>query len=159
MTADAAKRRAFANLNYLGVQRAVIALTKSDLGRIDVVTNQIRDDSLSTSFADSPIVPTSVRTGTGIEKLVDTLARPTRKNGAPARTSASPGVYRSVFTLHGIGTVVTGTLNWRIHERRGQQIVVYPTNLETRIRSIQSHGHDWKCATGNATAFIYRISE
>ena len=26
-------------LNYLGVQRAVIALTKSDLGRIDVVTN------------------------------------------------------------------------------------------------------------------------
>jgi selenocysteine-specific elongation factor len=25
---------------------------------------------------------------------------------------------------------------------RGQQIVVYPANLETRIRSIQSHGHD-----------------
>ena len=30
-------------LNYLGVQRAVIALTKSDLGGIDVVTNQIRE--------------------------------------------------------------------------------------------------------------------
>src|SRR3954452_189413 len=28
-------------LNYLGVQCAVIALTKSDFGRIDVVTNQI----------------------------------------------------------------------------------------------------------------------
>ena len=30
-------------LNYLGVQRAVVALTKSDLGRIDVVTNEIRE--------------------------------------------------------------------------------------------------------------------
>jgi selenocysteine-specific elongation factor len=30
--------------------------------------------------------------------------------------------------------------------RRGQQIVVYPTNLETRIRSIQSHGHELEVA-------------
>src|SRR4026207_798729 len=30
-------------LNYLGVQHAVIALTKSDLGRIDVVASQIRE--------------------------------------------------------------------------------------------------------------------
>src|SRR6202035_1396539 len=30
-------------LTYLGVQRAVIALTKSDLGKTDVVTTQIRD--------------------------------------------------------------------------------------------------------------------
>src|SRR5437764_8814902 len=29
-------------LNYLGVQRAVIPLTKTDLGAIDVATNQIR---------------------------------------------------------------------------------------------------------------------
>src|SRR5438132_2576690 len=43
-------------LNCLGVQRAVIALTKSDLGRIDVVTNQIRERLTSTSFADSAIV-------------------------------------------------------------------------------------------------------
>src|SRR6266851_4353913 len=51
-------------LNYLGVPRAVVALTKSDLGRIDVVTNQIRERLTSTSFAGSPIVPTSVRKGT-----------------------------------------------------------------------------------------------
>src|SRR5215211_1086335 len=61
-------------LNYLDVQRAVIALTKSDLGRIDVVTNQIREQLTDTPFTDSPIVPVSVRAGTGIEKLVTTLA-------------------------------------------------------------------------------------
>src|SRR5437773_9055384 len=57
-------------LTYLGVQRAVIALTKSDLGQIDAVFNQIRERLTGTPFADSPIVSTSVRTGTGIEKLV-----------------------------------------------------------------------------------------
>src|SRR5213079_2832145 len=102
-------------LNYLGVQRAVIALTKSDLGAIDVATNQIRERLSDTPFADSPIIPTSVRTGNGIEKRV--------------------------FTLRGIGTVVTGTLTGG-SLRRGQQIVVYPSNLETRIRSIQSHGQE-----------------
>jgi selenocysteine-specific elongation factor len=50
-----------------------------------------------------------------------------------------------VFTLRGIGTVVTGTLTGG-SLRRGQQIVVYPTNLETRIRSIQSHGHELEVA-------------
>src|SRR3954471_505689 len=43
-------------LEYLGVPRAVVALTKSDLGRIDVVANQIREQLTGTSFADSPIV-------------------------------------------------------------------------------------------------------
>src|SRR5689334_8008237 len=54
-------------LNYLGVQRAVIALTKSDLGQTEIVTNQIRERLSGTLFADSLIVPTSVRTGTGIQ--------------------------------------------------------------------------------------------
>src|SRR5437762_13240608 len=44
-------------LNYLGVQRAVIAITKTDLGAIDVATNQIRERLSDTAFADSPIVP------------------------------------------------------------------------------------------------------
>src|SRR5947208_6223890 len=48
-------------LNYLGVQRAVVALTKSDLGRIDVVTKEIRSQLHGTCFAHCPIVPTSVR--------------------------------------------------------------------------------------------------
>ena len=132
-------------LNYLGVQRAVIALTKSDLGRIDVVTNQIREQLTGTSFADSPIVPTSVRTGTGIEKLVNTLASQLART-EPQRDIRKPRLFIDrVFTLRGIGTVVTGTLTGG-SLRRGQQIVVYPTNLETRIRSIQSHGHELEVA-------------
>jgi len=53
-------------LTYLGVSRAVIALTKSDLGGIDSATKQIRIQLRGTRFAGSPIVPTSIRTGQGI---------------------------------------------------------------------------------------------
>src|SRR6059036_2170934 len=113
-------------LNYLGVQRAVIALTKSDLGRIDVVTNQIREQLTSTSFADSPIVPTSVRTGTGIEKLVNTLATQLGKTQVQRDICKPRLFFDRVFTLRGIGTVVTGTLTGG-SLRRGQQIVVYPS--------------------------------
>src|SRR5712691_11146106 len=90
-------------LTYLGVQRAVMVLTKSDLGRIDVVTNQIRERLTSTSFADSPIVPTSVRKRTGIEKLVDTLASQLART-EPQRDIRKPRLFIDrVFTLHGIG--------------------------------------------------------
>jgi selenocysteine-specific elongation factor len=132
-------------LNYLGVQRAVIALTKSDLGRIDAVTNQIREQLTDTPFADSPIVPTSVRTGTGIQKLVNTLATELTRT-EPQRDVGKPRLFIDrVFTLRGIGTVVTGTLTGgSLH--RSQQVVVYPTNLETRIRSIQSHDHELEIA-------------
>ena len=132
-------------LNYLGVQCAVIALTKADLGGIDLVTNQIREQLARTLFANSPIVPTSVRNGMGIEKLANTLA--TQLAGTQVqRDICKPRLFIDrVFTLRGIGTVVTGTLTGG-SLRRGQQIVVYPGNLETRIRSIQSHGHELEVA-------------
>ena len=139
-------------LNYLGVQRAVIALTKSDLGQPEVVTNQIRERLSGTPFADSPIVPTSVRTGTGIQNLLNALASELATT-EPQRDINKPRLFIDrVFTLRGIGTVVTGTLTGG-SLRRGQQIVVYPNNLETRIRSIQSHGHELEVAqSGMRTA-------
>ncbi len=132
-------------LNYLGVQRAVIALTKSDLGQVDVVTDQIRERLSGTAFAESPIVATSVRTESGIDKLVNTLAAQLARMEIQ-RNIRKPRLFIDrVFTLRGIGTVVTGTLTGgSLH--RGQQIVVCPTNLETRIRSIQSHGKEVEVA-------------
>lgn len=132
-------------LSYLGVQRAVIALTKSDLGRIDVVMNQIREQLAGTPFADSPLVPTSVRTGTGVQHLAATLASEL-SSMKPHRDISKPRLFVDrVFTLRGMGTIVTGTLTGGVL-RRGQQIIVHPNNSETRIRSIQSHGLELEVA-------------
>ena len=126
-------------LTYLGVQRAVIALAKSDLGNIAGVTEQIRKRLDETVLAKSRVIPTSVRTGDGIENLKKTLAlelatTPTQRDFGKPRLFVD-----RAFTLRGVGTVVTGTLTGgQLH--RGQSISIQPQNLRARIRSIQSHG-------------------
>jgi selenocysteine-specific elongation factor len=132
-------------LSYLGVRHAVIALTKSDLGRIDIVSEQIRERLASTLFAHSAIVPTEASTGAGIHDLLNTITAELARM-TPQRDIRKPRLFIDrVFTLRGIGTVVTGTLTGgALH--RGQQIVVYPINVETRIRSIQSHGQEMEVA-------------
>ncbi len=132
-------------LTYLGVKRAVIALAKSDLGRIGSATEQIRIQLHGTVFAESPIVPTSVRTGEGIENLKSAIASELAVMH-PQRDFGKPRLFIDrVFTLRGIGTVVTGTLtggglHW------GQSVIVQPQKLPARIRSIQSHGVELDCA-------------
>lgn len=132
-------------LCYLGVQRAVIALTKSDLGKIDIVTDQIREQLRDTPFASAQIIPTSVRTGEGIEDLRSALAVELGST-QPQRNFGKPRLFIDrAFTLHGIGTVVTGTLTGgELH--RGETVAVQPQNLEARIRSIQSHSFDLESA-------------
>src|ERR1700676_304488 len=63
-------------LTYLGINRAVIALTKIDLIQdehrvIAAIHRKLRD----TPFADAPIVPTSVVTERGLDDLKDALTR------------------------------------------------------------------------------------
>jgi selenocysteine-specific elongation factor len=132
-------------LTYLGVRRAVIALTKSDLGKIDSTTEQIRTQLHGTLFAESLIVPTSVRTGDGIEKLKSAIASELAAMH-PQRDFGKPRLFIDrVFTLRGIGTVVTGTLSGG-SIRRNQDVVVEPRNISARVRSIQNHGRDVEIA-------------
>jgi len=126
-------------LTYLGVERAVLALTKSDLGDASSITAQVRERLHDTAFARSPIIPTSVRTGEGIESLKSALASEA-STMQPQRDVGKPRLFIDrAFTLRGIGTVVTGTLTGgRLH--RGESVVIQPQNFNARIRSIQSHG-------------------
>ena len=132
-------------LMYLGVKRAVVALAKSDLRKIDSVTDGIRIQMRETVFARSPIVPTSVRTGAGIENLKSAIASELAAMH-PQRDFGKPRLFIDrAFTLRGIGTVVTGTLSGG-SIRRSQDIVVQPGEISARVRSIQNHGRDIEIA-------------
>jgi len=132
-------------LTYLGVERAVIALTKSDLGDVERIEREIRNQVSCTAFGRAPIIPSSIRTGEGIENLKKALASEFA-TVPPQRDFGKPRLFVDrVFTLRGIGTVVTGTLTGG-QLRRGQKVIVQPQNFEARIRSIQSHGVDLESA-------------
>ena len=139
-------------LMYLGVKQIIVSLTKSDLGNIDAASVHIREQLKETSFADSLIVPTSVRTGDGIEKLKTALASEFAVLTEP-RDIGKPRLFVDrAFTLRGIGTVVTGTLTGGTL-RAGDIVFVQPRNIQARIRSLQSHGCDVNVAKpGTRTA-------
>src|SRR5262249_15610681 len=96
-------------------------------------------------FANAQIIATSVRNGDGIENLKGAIASEFANMAAP-RDYEKPRLFIDrVFTLRGIGTIITGTLvGGRL--RREQKIVVQPRNLQSRIRSIQSHGRELEVA-------------
>jgi selenocysteine-specific elongation factor len=123
------------------VKRIVVALTKSDLGKIEINRERICDKLRNTPFASAPIVPTSVQTTAGIEELKKALAAELAQLQAPRDIGKLRLFVDRAFTLHGIGTVVTGTLSGGTI-KRGQTITIQPRNISTRVRSIQTHGRD-----------------
>src|SRR5439155_17272178 len=132
-------------LSYLGVRRIVVALTKSDLGKVDNVAGQIREKLRETTFANALIIATSARTGFGLEDLKEALASEFATVSTP-RDIGKPRLFVDrAFTLHGIGTVVTGTLAGGQFQR-GQNVVIQPQNLSVRVRTIQSHNRDLEIA-------------
>jgi selenocysteine-specific elongation factor len=129
-------------LTYLGVNRAVVALTKIDLIQDEHrVIAAIHDKLRDTPFADAPIVPTSVITERGLDHLKAALAQVLAGKSSPRDIGKPRLPVDRVFTLRGIGTVVTGTLTGGTL-RRGQSVAIQPSGKAARIRSIQSHNRD-----------------
>jgi selenocysteine-specific elongation factor len=140
-------------LTYLGVSRAVVALTKIDLiqdesSAVAAIAEKLRD----TPFAGAPIVPTSVVSGRGLDDLKTTLERALAGVSPQADIGKPRLSVDRVFKLQGIGTVVTGTLNGGTL-RRGQTVIIQPSGKTARIRNIQSHGRDVEASgPGSRTA-------
>jgi selenocysteine-specific elongation factor len=130
-------------LAYLGIGNAVVALTKIDLPGVqqqDVIA-RIHGELANSPFAHAPIIATSTVTGAGLDDLKSAL-RELLARTPPPRDIGKPRLsIDRIFTLHGIGTVVTGSLNGG-PLKRGQAVVVEPEGHASRIRSIQSFSRD-----------------
>jgi selenocysteine-specific elongation factor len=127
-------REHLAVLRHLGVERGVVAITKSDLGEPELAATEVGE-----LLPGVEAVAVSALERTGLEELLAAIDRaaaglPGRgASGGPARLH----VDRS-FTLKGIGTVVTGTL-WSGEIAAGQTVTVLPRGLESRVRSVEVH--------------------
>jgi selenocysteine-specific elongation factor len=130
-------------LQHLGVERAVVAVTKIDLtgSSEESVVASAREALRGTIFAGAPIVPTSSVTGRGIDELKAALSR-AFSEAPPPRDIGKPRLpIDRVFSLRGVGTVITGTLaGGRLN--RNQPVVLEPSGKAARIRSIQTHNRE-----------------
>jgi len=130
-------------LSYLGVTRGVVALTKSDLlenGDESAVTT-VRTQLEGTPLSDAPIVKTSVVSGAGMDELKESLCKVLAQTPVPRDFGKPRLPVDRVFTLRGVGTVVTGTMSGGAFHR-GQQVVIQPRKTATRVRSVQNHNRE-----------------
>ena len=117
-----------------------MAITKCDLGDAGRVEAEVRDRLRGFSLGSAPIVPTSVRAGSGLAELREALRQEAEAAPAP-RDVGKPRLFVDrAFTMRGAGTVVTGTLTGG-SLRRGENVVLQPQNRTARVRALQSHNH------------------
>jgi selenocysteine-specific elongation factor len=128
-------------LDLLGVDAAIVAITKADLvdeHRVHEVTEQVSDYLKGTTLEDSKIVPVSSATGDGLNELVQTIEI-LLDTAKPAEDQRRPRLWIDrVFSMRGSGTVVTGTLIGGSLSRQ-DEVAILPSGSTARIRAIQSH--------------------
>ena len=121
-------------LRLLGIDRGVVALTKTDA--VDAETLELAFEEVRELVPGAPVVATSAKTGVGLDELRGELARIAVEREAvdgPTRLYVD-----RVFSLRGIGTVVTGTL-WSGALAEGDELRAEPAGVEVRVRSVQVH--------------------
>ncbi|HUQ62930.1 MAG TPA: selenocysteine-specific translation elongation factor [Acidimicrobiales bacterium] len=133
-------------LQLLGVQRGVVALTKS--GLVDDDTRELTRMDLADHFSgtfleDAEMVAVDARTGHGVDNVRVALDRLVAGAPPPADTDRPRLWVDRVFAAKGSGTVVTGTLT-RGSLAVDDELVLLPANTPVRVRALQSlqQAHD-----------------
>jgi selenocysteine-specific elongation factor len=133
-------------IELLGVPAGVVALTKIDMVDADLaelVASDVEDFLSSTRYSDAPIIPVSATTGVGLADLVAGLDAVAARVPARRAYPATRLPVDRVFSLKGVGTVVTGTL-WSGALAPEDVVAILPLRggrvaHDVRIRSVQVH--------------------
>ena len=145
--------------SLLDIQHGLVVLTKADLVDeewLDMVRDEVDDFVRDTFLEGAPIIPVSSATGEGITDFLGALEKVSEK----VTSKITSGLFRlpvdRVFTMKGFGTVITGTLiSGEVCV--GDQIMVYPSGITSKVRGIQVHGNSVESAqAGMRTAINFQ---
>ena len=121
-------------LAALGVTEGVVAVTKADLA--DPEAAQLEASEL---LPGAEVVTCSARTGAGIDDVRAALDRVAARLPGRGDGDGEPLLHVDrAFTIRGAGTVVTGTL-WSGAIAAGDRLVLLPSGVPVRVRSVQVH--------------------
>jgi selenocysteine-specific elongation factor len=122
-------------LAALGIERGVVAITKADRAAPERAAAEAAE-----LFGDAEIVACSARTGDGVADVAAALERAAERVTTHAESRRGPAVLHidRAFTIHGAGTVVTGTL-WSGVLAVGDMLTLLPAQRPVRVRSLQVH--------------------
>ncbi len=131
-------------VDLLGVKHGVLVITKADLvdeDMLELAREDVAEAVAGTALEGAEVVVTSSRTGRGLDELREALLRVASTLGRRDESGPFRLPVDRVFTLKGIGTVVTGTM-WEGSAADGDEGVIQPSGRKVRVRNIQVHGGD-----------------
>jgi selenocysteine-specific elongation factor len=148
-------REHFDICRLLGVRAGIVVINKSDLvdaEMIELVHDEIEEIALGSFLEGAEIIPVSSRTGEGIDRLKKAIHDLSLSiHARPSNKLLRLPIDRS-FSIHGFGTVITGTLTSG-EIRKDQEIELLPGGLTARVRGLQVHGNmTEKAIAGQRTA-------
>jgi selenocysteine-specific elongation factor len=131
------------------VRHGLLVVTRADVADPGPALRRAAAELAATSLGAVESLAVSAVTGAGMPGLRDALARLGASMGAPdAGRPIRIWLDRS-FTIKGAGTVVTGTLPAGT-VRTGAELLLTPSLLPVRVRSIQALGQPAEAVTGVA---------
>ncbi len=138
-------REHFEIVRMLGIERGVVAVTKTDRVPADLVAvtrEDVRDLVAGSFLEGAPIVPVSSRTGEGLDALRQALLSLARPDGDSLRTSRAARLpIDRAFLIAGFGPVVTGSLVSGTLSR-DQWLELLPERRPVRVRRLEVHGRE-----------------
>jgi selenocysteine-specific elongation factor len=123
-------------IRLLGIEHGVVAITKVDA--VDPELVALVAEEARELVPGAAVVPTSAKTGQGLDELRLALAEAADSLAAERADGPVRLFVDRVFSLRGIGTVVTGTL-WSGSIGEGDVLRAEPAGAEVRVRSVQVH--------------------
>ena len=143
-------REHLAIASLLGIARGAVALTKSDAvspERLAAAREEVAALLAGSSLAGAPVFAVAAQRGEGIAALYDHLLATARTLGERQARGGFRLAIDRVFSLSGIGLVVTGTaFSGRIQV--GDTVLVTPPGLAARVRGL--HVHNQAAESGQA---------
>jgi selenocysteine-specific elongation factor len=148
-------REHLAICELLQVREGLVALTKIDMVEpdwLDLVQEDTAEFLSGTFLEGKPIIPVSSKTGAGLSALLDALQAACEHLTPRSTTGPIRLPIDRVFTMHGFGAVVTGTLfSGSLHLE--DRVEVLPRASTARVRGLQVHNQTVKEAiAGQRTA-------
>ena len=134
-------REHFDIIHLLGVQHGVVAVSKCDLvddEMAELVAEEVRELLAGSPLAHAPIVNVSATTGRGLEDLKRALHAQAQAVARRQTTGTFRLAIDRVFTIHGRGTVVTGSaVSGTVSV--GETLELLPAGRRCKVRGLQTH--------------------
>lgn len=134
-------REHLAICDLLGVKKGVVALTKADLVDeewLEMVEEDVREVLEDTSLKGAPIIAVSPVKDRGTKELLDLIDEAAQEVNEKEVDLPYRLPIDRVFSLKGVGAVVTGTL-WEGEIPSDAQVSILPKNISARVRTVQVH--------------------